>query len=89
MTAIAPTHQATYSGLELGPPYEDRRAGMIAVFRQLSEIRDYSANEGPMRIQYKMSGSLICIPTNETVQPPYFQNRIIMLSLPIPTLIYL
>ncbi len=25
-----------------------------------------------------MSGSYLCIPRNETVQPPYFQNRIIM-----------
>ncbi len=30
----------------------------------------------------------LCIPKNETVQPPFFQNRIIMFSLPIPTLIY-
>ncbi len=35
-----------------------------------------------------MSGSHI-IPRNETVQPPYFQNRIVMFCLPIPTLIYL
>ncbi len=34
-----------------------------------------------------MSGSNLCI--NETVQPPYFQNRIIMFCLTIPTLIYL
>ncbi len=36
-----------------------------------------------------MSSSHLCIPRNETVQPPYFQNRIIMLCLPVPTLIYL
>ena len=30
-----------------------------------------------------MSGSHLCIPRNETVQPRYFQNRIIMLCLPI------
>ncbi len=36
-----------------------------------------------------MSGSHLCIPRNETLQPPYFQNRIIMVCLPIPTLIYL
>ncbi len=35
-----------------------------------------------------MSGSHLCIPRNETVQPRYFQNRIIMFCLPIPTLIY-
>ncbi len=34
-----------------------------------------------------MSGSHLCIPRNETVQPPYFQNRIIMFCLPVPTLI--
>ncbi len=36
-----------------------------------------------------MSGSHLCISRNETVQPPYFQNRIIIFSLPIPTLTYL
>ncbi len=36
-----------------------------------------------------MSGFHLCIPRNETVQPPYFQNRIIMFCLPISTLIYL
>jgi hypothetical protein len=36
-----------------------------------------------------MSGSHLYIPRNETVQPPSFQNRIIMFCLPIPTLIYL
>ncbi len=36
-----------------------------------------------------MSGSHLCIPRNATVQPRYFQNRIIMFCLPIPTLIYL
>ncbi len=36
-----------------------------------------------------MSGSHLCIPRNETVKPPYFQNRIIMFCLPNPTLIYL
>ncbi len=36
-----------------------------------------------------MSCSPLCVPINETVQPPYFQNRSIMFCLPIPTLIYL
>jgi hypothetical protein len=36
-----------------------------------------------------MSGSHLCIHRNETMQPPYFQNRIIMFCLLIPTLIYL
>ncbi len=30
-----------------------------------------------------MSGSDLCIPRNETARPRYFQNRIIMFSLPI------
>ncbi len=33
--------------------------------------------------------SHLCLPRNETVQPRYFQNRIIMFFLPIPTLKYL
>ncbi len=36
-----------------------------------------------------MSGSHLSIPRNETVQPRYFHNRIIMSFLPIPTLIYI
>jgi len=36
-----------------------------------------------------MSCSHLCIHRNETVQPPYFQNRITMFCLPISTLIYL
>jgi hypothetical protein len=36
-----------------------------------------------------MSGSRLCIPRNEIVQPPYFQNRIIMFYLPFLTLIYI
>ncbi len=36
-----------------------------------------------------MSGSHLCIPIYETVQPHYFQNRIIMFCLPVTTLIYL
>ncbi len=46
----------------------------------------------PMKGQWeshKMSGSHFCIPRNETVQPPFFQNRIMMSCLPIPTFIYL
>jgi hypothetical protein len=49
-----------------------------------SSFLECTANEGPVRIQ-----SHLCIPRNETVEPPYFQNRIIMFCLPIPTLIYL
>ncbi len=45
----------------------------------------WKAGESPLL----MSGSHLCIPRNETLQPPYFQNRIIMFSLPILTLIYL
>ncbi len=40
------------------------------------------ASENPIR----MSDSHLCIPRNETVQPRYFQNRILMFCLPIPTL---
>ncbi len=36
-----------------------------------------------------MSGSHLCFPRNETVQPPYVKNSIIMFCLTIPTLIYL
>jgi hypothetical protein len=36
-----------------------------------------------------MSGSHLCIPRNENVQPPYFQNITIMFSLSVPTLTYL
>jgi hypothetical protein len=36
-----------------------------------------------------MSGSHLCIPRNETMQPPYFQDRIIMFCLQIPKLINL
>jgi len=44
----------------------------------LAEGKLYTANEAPL-----------CIPRNETVQPLYFQSRIIMFCLPIPTLINL
>jgi hypothetical protein len=43
----------------------------------------WRAGESPI----KMSGSHLWIPRNETVQPSYFQNRIIMFYLPIPSLI--
>ncbi len=32
-----------------------------------------------------MSGYVLCIPRNETAQPHYFQNRIIMFCLPVST----
>jgi hypothetical protein len=35
------------------------------------------------------TGSHLCVPRNEIAQPRFFQNRIIMFCLPIPTLIYL
>ncbi len=31
-----------------------------------------AANEGPVRIQYKCLVPFLCMPRNETVQPPYF-----------------
>ena len=42
-----------------------------------------------LRFVAVLSGSHLCISRNETVQPPYFQNRITIFCLPIPTLIYL
>jgi hypothetical protein len=36
-----------------------------------------------------MSGSDLCIPRNETAQPRYFQNRILMICFPIFTFMYL
>ncbi len=45
----------------------------------------WRADENPT----EMSGFHLCIPRNETVQPSYFQNRIIMFCLPITTLVYL
>ncbi len=59
----------------------------IKCFLVILKLSCCTANEGPVRIQ--MSGSYLCIPNNETVEPPYFQNRITMLYCPIPTLIYL
>ncbi len=38
---------------------------------------NHAANEGPVRIQYKCLVPYLCIPRIETVQPHYFQNRII------------
>ncbi len=44
-------------------------------------------------LQMKGRDINVCFPfmyhRNETVQPPYFQNRIIMFCLPFPTLLYL
>ncbi len=92
MTAFTPpTHQATYSRHKPSLACIARLAVTIAVFRQLSWLSrlksgqhcKWRASENPIY----MSGSHLCIPRNETVQPPYFQNIIIMLSLSIPTLI--
>jgi hypothetical protein len=50
----------------------------------------HTANEGPVRTRYKSrSGSHLCIPINENVQFPYFQKRIKIFCLPIPSLIYI
>ncbi len=38
-------------------------------------------------LQMKGRFSFVCIPRNETLQPRYFQNRIIMFCLPIPTFV--
>ncbi len=48
-----------------------------------------TANEGPVRIQWKCLGSDLCIPRNEIARPRYFQNRIIIVCVPIfSTFIY-
>jgi hypothetical protein len=48
----------------------------------------YTANEGPMRIQYKCLVPIYVFPALNCATL-FFQNRIIMFCLPIPTLIYL
>ncbi len=49
-----------------------------------------TANEWPVRIQYKCLVIIfVLFPRNKAVQPPYFQNRIIMFCLTIPSLIFL
>ncbi len=48
-----------------------------------------TANEGPVRIQYKCLVPIYISQKWNCVHPPYFQNRIIMICLPIPTLTYL
>jgi hypothetical protein len=55
-----------------------------------SNHRLYTANEGPVRIQYKCLVPIYVSPEMKLcMQPRYFQNRIIMFCLPIPTLIHL
>ncbi len=49
----------------------------------------HTVNEGQVRIQYKMSGSNVCIPRNETVQPCDFQNRIIIFCHHISTFMFM
>jgi hypothetical protein len=55
----------------------------------------FTVNEGPVRIQYKYLVPIYVLPEMKLhvhwciVQPPYFQNRIIMFCLPMPTLIHL
>ncbi len=48
-----------------------------------------TANEGQVRIQYKCLVPIYVFPEMKLCMPPYFQNRIIMFSLPISTLICL
>jgi hypothetical protein len=59
-------------------------------YLRLSQCRTnfslHTANEGPVRIQYKCLGSHLCIPRNESV---IFHNRIITFCLPVSTLIYI
>jgi hypothetical protein len=54
--------------------------------RSQSATLPRTANEAPVRIQYKCLVSHLCIPRKETI---IFQKRIIMFYLPVPTLIYL
>jgi hypothetical protein len=63
------------------------RFSRLLAYRMYFSASFCTANERPVRIQYKcLVRSHLCTPKNETVQPPYFQNRIIMFWLPIPTL---
>jgi hypothetical protein len=53
----------------------------------MEQSLEYTAKEGPVRIKHKCLVYHLYISRNETVQLIYFQNRIIMFCLPIPTLI--
>ncbi len=48
-------------------------------------MKEHTANEGPVRIQYKCLVPIYIFPEMNC----YFQNRNIMFCLPVPTLIYL
>jgi hypothetical protein len=51
-------------------------------YTNLQWFTAYTANEGPARIQYKCLVPIYVCTVH--VQPPFFQNRIIMFCLPIP-----
>ncbi len=60
-----------------------------SIFSSLETISLHLSSKLGRQTAYIISGSHLCIPRNETVQPPYFQKRFITFCLPIPTLIYL
>ncbi len=65
---------------------------MHAFYRNMSAdlpVDDFRISARVARTFSPATGFDLCIPRNETVQPRYFQNRIIMFCLPIPTLMYL
>jgi hypothetical protein len=72
----------TLTARKTQPPSTPSPQGIL-----VSEI-SYPTLQMKGRWESKMSGSHLCIHKNVTLQPPYFQNRIIMFCLPIPTLIY-
>jgi hypothetical protein len=62
-------------------------ASRIQVLIHLAFEDGYTANEGRWDSNINVWFPFM-YSQNETVQPPYFQNRIIMFWLPIPTLMY-
>ncbi len=55
------------------------------VLKNSNEKTLHTANEGPVRIQYNCLVPIYIFPEMKC----YFQNRIMMFCLPVPTLIYL
>ena len=71
----------------LPPSYYDFLLSVwqVELGRSTHLFNEWQAGENPIF----MSDFHLCIPWNETVQRPYFQNRIIMFCFPIPAIIYL
>jgi hypothetical protein len=74
--------------------FNSSRDGIIRPLRNILDTKNfhqtYTANEGPVRIRYKCLVPIYLFPEIKlcSVQPPNFQNRIIMFS-PNSILIYL